>query len=61
MFGEKAVELIKSLNRDSNEPMPQFNNELVDKVVEEMTQLNEEIQHFVYLLFINILLLLLII
>jgi hypothetical protein len=51
MFGEKAVELIKSLNRDSNEPMPQFNNELVDKVVEEMTQLNEEIQHFVYFIY----------
>jgi len=47
MFGEKAVELIKSLTRDSNDPMPKYNEELVNRVIEEMTELNEQIQNFV--------------
>ena len=46
MFGEKAVELIKCLTRDCNDPMPAYSHELVDKVVEEMNQINEKIQQF---------------
>ena len=47
MFGDKGVELIKSLSRDSNDPMPPYDHHLVLKLIEEMTQLNEEIQQFV--------------
>lgn len=48
MFGDKAVDLIKTLIRDSNDPMPPYSHELVNKVIEEMTQINEQIQQFMW-------------
>ncbi|CAG2099986.1 unnamed protein product [Medioppia subpectinata] len=47
MFGDKAVDLIKSLSRESTDPMPSYCDELVDKVMDEMNELNQQIQQFV--------------
>ncbi|CAG2170478.1 unnamed protein product [Oppiella nova] len=47
MFGDRAVDLIRDLTRDSNDPMPPYCHELVDKVIDEMNELNQQIQQFV--------------
>jgi len=47
MFGDKAVELIKSVTRDSNDPMPAYCHHLVHNVIIEMNELNLKIQHFI--------------
>lgn len=41
MFGEKAVQLIKDLNRSKNELLPAYKGDLVQAVFEEMTELFE--------------------
>lgn len=47
MYGEKAVELVKLLTRENTEPIPPYNYDLVDHVINEMVILNAEIHKFV--------------
>ncbi|XP_054154491.1 DNA replication complex GINS protein PSF1-like [Oppia nitens] len=47
MFGVKGVDLVKSLTRQTTDPMPDYCHQLVDQLLKEMTELNHQIQKFV--------------